>query len=133
MFVEADRFLRSMWQAVPIRRGWVLWDEDLSYRLVEYQQLGHEKPELVVVRPLLLLDAGARALFARRHGFDPLGGAPPPDDAQADSPGRAREFAERIGDGINRGSPDSVILFLPREPSLRLLPKPEPPGARRAG
>jgi hypothetical protein len=133
MFVEADRFLRSMWQAVPIRRGYVLWDEDLSFRLVEYQQLGHQKPELVVVRPLLLMDAGARALFARRHGFDPLDGAPPPDDARADSPGRDREFAERIGEGINRGSPDSVILFLPREPSLRLLPKPEPPAANLGG
>jgi hypothetical protein len=123
-----DGFLRTMWQAVPIQGGYVLWDDDMSYRLVEYQRLEHVKPALVVVRPLLLMDAGARELFARRHGFDPLGGAPPPRDDEADSPARIEEFARQIGDGINRGTPDSVILFLPREPSLRLLTKPVPAG-----
>lgn len=129
LYAEAEKFLHTMWQAVPIQRGYVLWDDDMSYRLVQYQQLEHEKPALVVVRPLLLMDAGTRALFARRHGFDPLGGALPPSDGEADSPERIQEFARQIGDGINRSTPDSVILFLPREPSLRLLPKPAaPPG-----
>ena len=133
VFVEAEKFLHGMWQAVPIEHGYVLWDDDMSYRLVQYQQLEHEKPALVVVRPLLLMDAGARGLFTRRHGFDPLGGALPPADAQADSPERIREFAEQIGEGINRATPDSVILFLPREPSLRLLPKPAARVSTRAG
>ena len=123
-FAGLDGFLRTMWRAVPIQRGYVLWDDDMSYRLVQYQRLEHEKPALVVVRPLLLMDAGARELFARRHGFDPLGGASPPSEAEADSPERIQAFAEQIGDGINRSTPDSVILFLPREPSLRLLTKP---------
>ena len=121
---RADEFLRTMWRAVPIQHGYVLWDDDMSYRLVQYQQLDGEKPGLVVVAPLLLMDEGARRLFARRHGFDPLGGASPPADADADAPGRDREFASLIATGINRSSPDSVILFLPAELSLRLLPKP---------
>jgi len=123
-FIGLDGFLHSMWRAVPIQRGYVLWDEDLSYRLVQYQQLDHEHPGLIVVRPRLLMDAGARALFAARHGFDPLGGAAPPADADADSPATIERFARQIGDGINLASPDSVILFLPREPALRLLTKP---------
>jgi hypothetical protein len=124
MYGELDGFPRTMWQAVPIQRGYVLWDDDMSYRLVQYQRLEHEKPGLAVARPLLLMDAGTRALFAGRHGFNPLGGANPPGAAEADSPERIQEFAQQIGEGINRGSPDSVILFLPREPSLRLLSKP---------
>jgi len=120
---KVDEFLHTMWRAVPIQRGFVLWDDDQSYRLVQYQCLEHEKPALVVVRPRLLMDAGARQVFARRHGFDPLGGASPPSDGEADSPGRIEGFARQIADGINRSSPDSVILFLPREPSLRLLTK----------
>jgi hypothetical protein len=123
-YARLDDFLHTMWLAVPIQRGFVLWDDDMSYRLMQYQQLEHEKPALVVVRPLLLMDAGAREVFARRHGFDPLGGASPPRDDEADSPERIEEFARQIADGINRSTPDSVILFLPREPSLRLLTKP---------
>jgi hypothetical protein len=87
LYGKADEFLRTMWRAVPIRRGFVLWDDDQSYRLVQYQRLDHEQPGLVVVRPRLLMDSGARRLFALRHGFDPLGGAPPPDESEADSPG----------------------------------------------
>ena len=119
-----ETFLHTMWDAVPIQRGYVLWDGDMSYRLLQYQRLQGEKPGLVVVRPRLLMDAGARALFERRQGFDPLGGAAAPPDAEADRPERIREFAARIGEGINRSTADSVILFLPEEPSLRVLPKP---------
>ena len=123
---KAETFLHQMWSAVPIRRGFVLWDEDMCYRLIQYQQLDHERPDLVVVRPLLLMDAGARSVFRARHGFDPLGGGPSPPEGAAYSR-TAEAFADRIADGINRSSPDSVILFLPREPSLRLLPKPAAP------
>ena len=123
-YAGLDGFLHTMWQAVPIQRGYVLWDDDMSYRLVQYQQLEHEKAALVVVRPRLLMDAGAREIFARRHGFDPLAGAAPPSEDEADSPERIQEFARQIGDGINGSTPDSVILFLPGEPSLRLLSKP---------
>jgi hypothetical protein len=122
-----DGFLRTMWRAVPIQRGFVLWDDDMAYRLLQYQRLDGEKPGLVVVRPRLLMDAGTRGLWERRHGFDPLAGANPPADEVADRPEQIEAFARAIGEGINRSSPDSVILFLPREPALRLLPKPSPP------
>jgi len=116
-----DDFLRTMWRAVPLQRGFVLFDEDLSWRLVQYQQLDREHAGLEVVRPCLLMDSGARAPFARCHGFDPLAGLPPPTSAR---------FARQIADGIDLGSPDSMILFLPREPSLRHLPKPGNSSAR---
>ena len=122
-----DAFLHTMWRAVPITRGYVLWDDDMSERLVQYQVLDGEHPGLVVVHPRLLMDEGTRGRFARQHGFDPLGGAAPPSDATADLPETIAAFANTVGDGINRGSRDSVILFLPREPSLRLLPKLQAP------
>lgn len=123
--VGLDAFLRRMWGAVPIARGFVVFDDDMSYRLVQYQQLDHDKPALLVVRPRLLMDDGARALFARRHGIDPLGGGEPARDADA-SPERITQFAVTVADGINRASPDTVIVFLPEVPSLRMLVKERP-------
>jgi hypothetical protein len=70
------------------------------------------------------MDLGARRLFVRRHGFDPLAGAPPPPDEEAVTPARIQEFAQAIGDGINRSTPDSVIEFVPQQGVLKLLPKP---------
>src|SRR5262249_967868 len=35
--VQVDGLLRQMWSAVPIRRGYVVWDSDLGARLVDYQ------------------------------------------------------------------------------------------------
>ncbi len=114
-----------MWRAVPIRRGYVIWNDDLCCRLVQFQQLDGEKPGLVVVGPRLLMDEGARALFALRHGLDPLGGASPPADEEADSPPEIERFAQQIAEGINRGTRDSVIVFQPERPALLLLPKTE--------
>jgi len=123
---KADEFLRAMWRAVPIRRGYVIWDDDMCERLVQYQLLDREKPELVVVGPRLLMDAGARALFARRHGVDPLGGGSPPADDMADRPDVIHRFADQVAEGINRGTRDSVIVFEPERPALLLLPKTRP-------
>ena len=124
---ELDGLIRQMWNAIPIRRGYVIWDDDMHYRLIQYQQFGREKPELVIVQPRLLMDEGARQLFARAHGFDPLAVAPSLAGDLADSPASIRAFADRIAQGINRSSRDSVILFLPQEPSVRLLKKPGKP------
>ncbi len=121
---QVDGLFRTMWSAVPIQRGYVIWDSDLSARLVCYQRLEGLKPRLVVVRPRLLMDEDTRALWARAHGFDPLHGQRPPDDAHADDPATIRAFAAAIGDGINAATRDSVILFEPEKPALELLPKP---------
>ncbi len=121
---KADDYLLGMWRAVPLRHGWVLWDDDMCPRLVQYQLLAHAHAGLTVVRPLLLMDDGARALWTRRHGFDPLGGAPAPSDDAGDTPAGIEAFATTVGAGINRASRDSVIVFRPETGQLELLAKP---------
>lgn len=123
-FTRADEFLREMWSKVPIGRGWVIFDDDIHWRLVQYQQLDGQRRGLVVVEPRVLMDAGARALFARRHGVDPLGGAAPPDDAVADRPETIARFADTVARALGAAGPDSVVLFRPEVPEIALLPRP---------
>jgi hypothetical protein len=125
-----DGLLRSMWAAVPLRRGYVVWDDDMHYRLALYQQLEHQKPEVVVVHPRLLMDADARAMFASRHGVQVLAGGLPPAAAIAGTPAGIAAFADQVAASLNHTEADSVILFLPEKRSLRLLVK---PGATPAG
>ncbi len=123
-FTRADEFLRDMWSKVPIGRGWVIFDDDIHWRLVQYQQLDGERRALVVVEPRVLMDAGARALFQHRHGVDPLGGAAPPDDAVADRPEQIARFADAVARALGESGPDSVVLFRPEVPEIALLPRP---------
>ncbi len=125
-----DGMLRSMWAAVPLQRGYFVWDDDMCSRLQLYQQLERLRPGLVVVHPRLLMDDGARALFTRRHGEDPLAGGLPPSDANADTPAGIAAFADQVAQGLNRAGADSVLVFVARPPALQLLPKPG--GAPRA-
>jgi hypothetical protein len=118
-----DGELRQMWAAVPLARGYVVWDDDMHFRLRGYQLLEGNRPGLVVVQPRQLMDDGARALFVKRHGIDPLAGGSPPRESDSDTPEQIAAFADRIARGLNAG-PDSVVVFLPQQPSLQLLTKP---------
>jgi len=128
---KMDDFLRRMWTAIPLEHGYVLFDRDASWRLVEYAKLDRIHANLVVVRPRLLMDDEARRIFAARHGIDPLGGASPPPFGQTDRPDEIAAFAHSVAEGINRSSRDSVVQFMPEVPSLRLLTKPASASARR--
>jgi hypothetical protein len=121
-----DGELRQMWAAVPLARGYVVWDDDMHFRLRCYQLLEGNRPGLVVVQPRQLMDDGARALFVKRHGIDPLAGGSPPRESDADTPEQVAAFADRIARGLNAGA-DSVVVFLPQQPSLQLLTKPGAP------
>ncbi len=121
---EADAFLRRAWTDFPIARGWVIWDSDLSLRLVEYQRLDGLRPGLVVVRPRLLMDDRARALFERRYGVDPLAGAPSPPRSAVDDPELAARFADAVAAGLNELSPESVAVFRPERGEVRVPDKP---------
>jgi hypothetical protein len=116
--MELDSLLRSMWRAVPVDRGWFVWDDDRVYRLIGYQRFEGDRPGLVVVRPRLLMDDGARTLFIRRFGVDPLGGAAPPADSETDSPAAIEAFARGVATALARG-PEPVVVFDGR--TLQLL------------
>jgi hypothetical protein len=118
-----DEMLRSMWAAAPLQRGYFVWDDDMSSRLLLYQLLEHQGAGLDVVSPRRLMDDGARALFARRHGVDPLAGGHPPSDATADTPAGIAAFADQVAEGLNHASADSVLVFTANPPALRLLEK----------
>lgn len=118
-FVRFDRLARSMWASIPGDRGFVLWEDDMWYRLLGYQQLDGVKPGLVVVDPVLIAHPRARRAFATRHGFDPLETLPPgaatSGEGEALDPLRAA-LVDRL---VRTGEP--VYVFLPEVGSVRLL------------
>ncbi len=120
VFAKFDALTRPMWTGIPRERGFVIWEDDMSYRLVAYQLLDGLKPGLVVVNPVTFKNPLARRTFAARHGFDPAGDLPP---AAAYTEGEGPELdplREAVVDRLARtGEP--VLVFLPQVPSVRLL------------
>ncbi len=128
-YLKYDRMLRGMWQSITIDRGWVLWADDMVYRLNGWQILDGEKPGLEVLNPATLTHTWPRREFARRHGFDPsaglrlpAGGAP----GQVLSGAAAADLAGQLTRNLNEMSDLPVIEFDPAVPSVRLLRKAPP-------
>lgn len=121
-FSDFDRLTRSMWASIPREHGYVIWEDDMWYRLVGYQRLERRKPGLVVVNPMLFRNPRARQAFRARHGFDPLGGLAPAAAAVA-AAGTGAELdplrAAVVENLARTGEP--VLVFLPQLPSVRLL------------
>jgi hypothetical protein len=126
-FEEFDRYIRSMWQAIPMDSAIVFWSTDLYYKLLEYQLLRGEKPGVVVAHPRGLYFPGGRARFIARTGIDPL------DDPEvmaytglraysADS--LVRGSIDAVENSVNRRTHLPVIRFDPEQRSMRLLLKP---------
>ncbi|MBI5711280.1 MAG: DUF2723 domain-containing protein [Candidatus Eisenbacteria bacterium] len=124
-FITYDRLLHSMWMAVPADSGFLLWADDMYYRLYEYQLLRHEKPRLYVDNPLSLMNAEASARFARRFGFDPMAGLPPPPFSVGTFPGDTAmtHYIDEFGQSINRRTALPVVMFEPQRARFRVLPK----------
>ena len=104
--------------------GFLLWADDMYYRLHEYQRFRHEKPALYVDNPLSLMNAEASARFARRFGFDPMAGlppAPPPSTTPGDT--SMEHYLDEFGQNINRRTPLPVVMFEPQKARFRVLPK----------
>ncbi|MEY4071625.1 MAG: hypothetical protein RL721_2239, partial [Candidatus Eisenbacteria bacterium] len=71
--VEAfDARVVGMWNAIPDTTGFVVWDDDMAYRLRVLQSLGGSHPRLSIVQPRMLTYRPERARFVARHGFDPV-------------------------------------------------------------
>lgn len=125
---ELERYSRAMWASIRHERGFVLWEDDMWYRLAGYQLLAREKPGLVVLNPVLLKHPRARRTFAARHGFDPLGDLPA---AATAVPGTGEELdplRAALLESLDRtGLP--VVVVLPQESSVRQLR----PGRRAGG
>lgn len=122
VFVDLDREVHGMWADIPFDRAIVLFANDMAPRLVEYQLLRNEKPDIDVVNPLLLSHPTYRRRFTARHGFDPLEGVDPALLSAADPSPQA--LSESVGAWLNQKSPLPIILFDPATGQVRLLRKP---------
>ena len=127
-FDDLERLSRSMWASIRHEQGFVLWEDDMWYRIRGYQLLEGEKPGLVVLNPVLLKHPRARRTFAAQHGFDPLDGL---SEAELAVPGTGAELEplrKALVDRLKRtGLP--VVVVLPQAGSVRQLS----PGGEAAG
>jgi len=98
-----DDLLHRAWHSVPFDRGIVLWTDDYCNRLLVFQLLEKDRPDLVAANPNRLTWPAGRLAFARRTGIDPLAGL---DTAAVVDPAR-------IPDNIRRQSAVPVIAFPP--------------------
>ncbi len=129
-FERFDERVRSMWERIPDEPGFVLWADDMSHRLREYQLLGGRGRSLVVVDPVLLAHPRARERFTRAHGFDPLAGAVLPRRVDA---GATAALAESVALALDRGTPWPVYVFAPEVPSVRRVVKAGPRQSGKGG
>ncbi len=127
-FIEQDRMLHDMWNAIPGDRGIVFWPDDAIYHLRGFQRFYREKPDVAVVHPLILTHPQPRAQFRQRFGFDPLEGVYQPNVREVDGPNGAKYTADEINAiiyHVNASTDLPVYLFDPSVPSVKLLKKPE--------
>jgi hypothetical protein len=122
LFVSFDERVHGMWQSIPFDDAFVVFGNDMSWKLVEYQRLRGEKPRLEIVNPGFLLRPALRARFVERLGFDPLQGAGAPPGAGA-SQAEIDAWCEKVAGIIDGKSPLPVVLFDPPKQSVRLLRK----------
>jgi hypothetical protein len=107
-----DARIRAAWAAIPFERGIVLWADDHLHRLKVFQRLEGARPDLYLESPLTLSWPVARSAFARRFGFDPLGGVAP----------RTSADLARVPSIIRANAKEPVIDFpvlLERVPRVR--------------
>jgi hypothetical protein len=120
-FARFDALVRSMWARIPDEPGYVVWGDDMSHKLREYQLLDAQGRALTVVDPVLLAHRAARQQFVRQHGWDPFTGAAPLvlPDARATA-----AFTDSVAHRMNALTPLPVYVFEPATPSVRRLLKP---------
>jgi hypothetical protein len=116
-----DATLHHLWMRVPFEQGFVVFGDDLVYRLWEYQLLRGEKPGVIALNPALLTHPRYHQAFLARHGFDPLAEPshlPPVVDAAS-----KRAWYKAVTDRINYSSPLPVVVFDPARE--RIWPQPK--------
>ena len=121
MYANFDALVRSMWQRIPDEPGYVVWGDDMSHKLREYQLLEAQGRSLTVVDPAMLIHPVARARFRAAQGWDPFAGAALPS---LTDPRAAAAFSDSVAHLLNARTSLPVYLFDPATPSVRLLLKP---------
>jgi len=125
-FERFDTRVRSMWTSLPDSPGWVLWPDDMSHKLLEYQRLDGLGRALTVVDPVLLAHPAARARFRADHGFDPFEGVP----EAVPGAGEASVLTDSLAHRLGARTAWPVFVFDPATPSILRLRPPEGAGAR---
>jgi hypothetical protein len=120
-FARFDALVRSMWERIPDEPGYVLWGDDMSHKLREYQMLDGRGRALTVVDPVLLAHRVARERFAREHGVQVFAGAAPPALPEPTATGAFTDSVARL---LNVATPLPVYVFDPARQSVRRLVKP---------
>jgi len=121
-FERFDARVRSMWTSLPDAPGWVLWPDDMSHKLVEFQRLDGLGRALTVLDPVLLAHPAARVRFRAEHGFDPFEGVP----EAAPGSGEASVLTDSLAHRLGARTAWPVFVFDPATPSiLRLRPPAE--------
>ena len=72
---RVDDLILRMWTSLPAGPGYVVWDDDMHWRLRIRQELEGDRPDLVVVNPAMVGYPGERERFIAAHHFDPYAGA----------------------------------------------------------
>ena len=125
LYVRFDRYVHSMWDAIPDARAFVFWTDDMYTKLLEYQLLDHQKPGVEVLHAYNICNAAPRARFIARHGFDPgqrLDRLILATPGGKDSVSGSQAISAVEGD-VNDSSPLPVIHFDPAKQTVRLLRK----------
>jgi len=120
-FARFDALVRSMWERIPDEPGFVLWGDDMSHKLREYQLFDGRGRALTVVDPVLLAHRVARERFAREHGVEAFYGAALP---ALPDPVATAAFTDSVARRLNAVTPLPVYVFDPAQPSVRRLMKP---------
>jgi len=120
-FARFDTLVRSMWERIPDEPGFVLWGDDMSHKLREYQLLDGRGRALTVVDPVLLAHRVARERFAREHGVEVFAGSAPPVPPEPTATGAYTDSVARL---LNVATPLPVYVFDPARQSVRRLVKP---------
>lgn len=126
-----DQTIRGMWLKVPDSPSFLIFSDDMVYRLREYQSLWGEKPSVIILNTNELTHQFGRDRFKKQFGFDPVDGLLMPEKPIVVSPsfliGDAQSAAYRaiavINQNINKLSPYPVIIFDPAKQSVRLMKK----------
>ncbi len=131
--LDYERTIHSMWSAIPPDTAIVSWADDRFHRLIEYQILRGEKPNLLVVTPDLFFANSVRRTVRERFGADPLEGFRPPrlTPGAPDEQAVIEAHRLRLVQDLNARVRVPVILFDPAKPIVFQLRKPWESAGRR--
>lgn len=126
VYLNFETLVRGMWDSIPFEEAIVIWPDDMSWRLREYQWLAREKPGIDVENPWNLANTAPRSRFTRKHGFDPWQGVNievGPDGRPLGGEGYVEAFYAGFARNLSQQARVPVILFDPKKQSVRLLQK----------